>query len=169
MRAEPDLVVGRRVHRGAVHQRVRNARRAQDLDRRRDALNVVHAGAENHRLAETGDVPDERIVVALAGTDLVRRHVHSLEPIGGRARERRRQVDQPASLGVGLQRAARRRSVQRAPRHDVPDALGRVARDHVVRDHLVVDDVALELHALAPRLGGVVDHAASPSPDPLRG
>ena len=73
-----------------------------------------------------------------------------LEPIGGRARERRRQVDQAAAPRRSAFSAPLFVLGQRAARHDVPDALGRVAGDHVVRDHLVLDDVALELHALAP-------------------
>ena len=70
-RAKPHLVVRRRIHRRAVRQRKRNLRGPQNVDRRPDALEIVHARAENHGLAEAGDVLHERVVVALAGADLM--------------------------------------------------------------------------------------------------
>ena len=69
--AEPHFLIGGRIHRRAVHERVSNAGTLENGDARPHALDIVHAGAQDHRFAIRCDVLDERVVVALARADFI--------------------------------------------------------------------------------------------------
>ncbi len=97
-RPQADLVVGRGVHRRAVHQGVAHTGAAKRRHSRGDRGQIVHARAQDHRLAEAGDVLDQRVVIALARADLVGADVHRLQPVRRRPRKRGGQIDHPLAL-----------------------------------------------------------------------
>ena len=101
----------------------------------------------------------QRVVVALAGADLVGRHVHAVQAIRRRARERRADEDHPLRFDVLLQLPLVRFR-QRATLHDLVDRHGRVARHDLLgrAAHLVFDDMRLMLDDFDAGASGGVDH-----------
>ena len=158
-RSQANEMRRRRIEIRRVHQRVRNAGAVENLDGFPHALNRVHAGAENDRLAEAGDVFQQRIVVALARSDLVGRHVHAVQPVSRRAREGRADEDHPLRFDVLLQQLLVGFR-QRATLHDLVDRHGGVARHHLPGGaaHLVFDDVGLMLDDFDAGASGGIDH-----------
>jgi hypothetical protein len=97
----------------------------------------------------------------LHSPELERRDVEPGQPVGRGPAERRRQREHPALVSVGEHLALLGRRERAALHHPVDRLLGVPGHD-VVGDHLVLDHVRLELDALDPGVGRVVDHAVHP-------
>ena len=83
---------------------------------------------------------DQRVVIALTRADLVRQHAHTLHPDSRRPGKWSAEIDESLRFNIALEFDFLGFG-ERAPFHDVPDALFGVAGNHVVGNHLVFDDV----------------------------
>lgn len=143
----------------AFEERVVDPRVVKYPHRGADGLDRLHAGGHDDRLAETGDVADERQVVCLAGADLEGGYADIMQEIGGRAGEGRGEIDHPQPLGIVLERDLVL-TAQGIALHHLPDrdiGIGREDGLSLLR-HLVFDDVRLMLDAFAARSGGEAHH-----------
>ena len=101
--AELELLDGGRVGRRALQQAELRVDRRHGLDGAVDVLDRRAAGGDDHRLADRGDVAQERRVAEVAGGDLVGRHVELGEQVGARLVERRREEHEAELAGARLQ------------------------------------------------------------------
>src|SRR5579859_484781 len=100
---------------------------------------------------------DERIVIALSGSDLVGRNVQPLQPVCRGPRKWSREIDHSQGLYFALEfRVLLFR--ERTALHDVPYALFRISRDDIIGNHLVVNDVRLKLYTLTSDTSRLFDH-----------
>ena len=101
--AELELLDGGRVRRRALQQAELRVDRRDGLDGAVDVLDRRAAGGDDQRLADRGDMPQERRVAQVAGRDLVRRDVELGEQVGARLVERRREEHEAELAGARLQ------------------------------------------------------------------
>src|SRR6266704_1827715 len=132
----------------AVEKGERRAVTANDLHRLPNRADVVHAGRYDHRLAPARDMVDQRVVIALARSDLEGWHIHRVKAVRRLPRKGGGEVSDALGGTMPLNLAFLRLG-QLAALNNVPQLLGGdFARGHIGRDHFLVGDVALEFYDL---------------------
>src|SRR6266704_217761 len=121
--AQPHLCVGRGVHARAVEKGERRAVTANDLHRLPNRADVVHAGRYDHRLAPARDMVDQRVVIALARSDLEGWHIHRVKAVRRLPRKGGGEVSDALGGTMPLNLAFLR-LVQLAALNNVPQLLG---------------------------------------------